>query len=189
MSQQSIWEGSECPHFHQTQCWLCSVRYLAVPEAGEQTAMSTLNPPFSPGQSLDSDELQTGPGNLINKRPKGICRVAFSRSHIRLVAEVEAMGTLGAPRSVLLPLPELLTAALQSAALPGARLALALSGGQHSVGAHFIWLETLCKITEAHPPFPVLSLVQIHNSGTVLMYCAPTRLLGVTLCVLSVTSA
>lgn len=98
------------------------------------------------------------------------------------------MRTLWAPRGVLLPLPELLAAALQSAALPGATLALALSGGQHLVGTHFIWLETFCKITEAHPLFPVFSLAKTHSSGTMLTCCAPTRLLRVTVCVLSVTS-
>lgn len=41
------------------------VRYLAVPETGEQAAMSSLNPPSSPGQSLDSDKLQAGPDNLL----------------------------------------------------------------------------------------------------------------------------
>lgn len=83
--------------------------------------------------------------SAINKRPKGICAVAFSRSHIRLAAEVEAMRmAVGCQRCAPAAAPCSCRAICRC---PGGHTAcLALGGGRHPVGTRFLFVKAFCHI-------------------------------------------
>lgn len=85
--------------------------------------------------------------SAINKRPKGICRVAFSRSHIRLVTEVEAMRTTAGSQTCVPSPARAPYSCLAICCSPGGETGcLALGGGRHLVGTHFRFVKTFCKI-------------------------------------------
>lgn len=80
--------------------------------------------------------------SAINKRPKGIYGVALSRSHIRLVAEVEAMRTTaGSQKCVPSPARAPRSCPAICCSPRGETACLALGGGRHPVGAHFLFCE------------------------------------------------